>query len=57
MQAFIFMQIFIMPSTIAEKLKIKAGDTILTLHAPASFKKDLGPLPAGVKIIAAGKLN
>ena len=44
-----------MPSTVAEKLKIKAGDTLLTLHAPASFKTDLGTLPADVKIVSAGK--
>jgi len=44
-----------MPSTTAQKLKIKEGDALLTLHAPAAFKKNLGPLPAGVKIIAPGK--
>ena len=44
-----------MPSTIAQKLKIKEGDVLLTVNAPASFKKQLGPLPAAVKIIADGK--
>ena len=28
---------------------------MLTLHAPAAFKKQLGPLPAGVKIVSEGK--
>jgi hypothetical protein len=44
-----------MPSTVAQKLKIKEGDILLILHAPAEFKKQSGPLPAGVKIIAEGK--
>jgi hypothetical protein len=53
--SFTFMQIFIMPSTIADKLKIKAGDILLTLHAPAAFKEHLGTLPASVRIVSAGK--
>ena len=44
-----------MPSTVAEKFKIKSGDTLLTLHAPAEFKTHLGQLPAAVKIVSAGK--
>jgi putative transposon-encoded protein len=44
-----------MPSSTAQKLKIKAGDTLLTINAPASFKKDIGPLPASTKIISSGK--
>jgi len=44
-----------MPFTTAEKFKIKEADTLLTLHAPAAFKKQLGPLPAGVKIVSEGK--
>ena len=43
-----------MPATIAQKLKIKAGYTLLTLNAPANFKKQLGSLPAGVKMAASG---
>lgn len=39
-----------MALSIVQKLKIKAGDHLLTLHAPAGFKKDLGELPPGVKI-------
>ena len=39
-----------MPTTTAQKLKIKEGFTLLTINAPAEFKKNIGPLPAGVKI-------
>ena len=44
-----------MTSSISDKLKIKKGDTILPLNAPAEFKKGLTGLPAGVKIIDSGK--
>jgi Bacteriocin-protection, YdeI or OmpD-Associated len=44
-----------MPSSTAQKLRIKAGDTLLTINAPANLKKDLGSLPAGIKIISEGK--
>lgn len=44
-----------MPSTVAQKLKIKEGFILLTINAPADFKKSIGPLPAGVKIITEGK--
>jgi Bacteriocin-protection, YdeI or OmpD-Associated len=44
-----------MPNTISQKLKIKARDTLLTINAPGNFKKELGSLPAGVKIINSGK--
>ena len=39
-----------MPLTIAQKLKIKEGSTLLALNAPPDFKKNLQPLPPGVKI-------
>lgn len=39
-----------MPSTTAQKLKIKEGFTLLTLHAPKEFKTGLGDLPSAVKI-------
>lgn len=39
-----------MPQTTAEKLKIKEGFTLRTLHAPGSFLTHLGELPAGVRI-------
>ena len=45
-----------MPLTIAQKLKIKEKDILLTLHAPSDFKKSLGPTPAGVKIVTDGKI-
>lgn len=44
-----------MPSSIAQKLKIKVGDALLTIHTPSSFKKDLGPIPEGVKISSSVK--
>lgn len=43
-----------MSATIAQKLKIKEGYRLHTLNAPANFKKQLGPLPAGVKIAGPG---
>lgn len=43
-----------MAQTTAEKLRIKPGNTLLTLHAPASFQKDLGKLPAGVRLVSTG---
>jgi hypothetical protein len=39
-----------MASSIAQKLKIKDGYTLLTLGAPSDFKKNLGALPIGVRI-------
>lgn len=44
-----------MPNTISQKLKIADGNTLLTLNAPADFKKGLIGLPAGVKISADTK--
>jgi hypothetical protein len=44
-----------MANSIADKLRIKTGYTLLTLHAPADFKKGLQGLPAGVKITGSGK--
>lgn len=43
-----------MAKTIASKLRIQPGNTLLSLSAPASFKKGLSPLPVGVKIITKG---
>jgi len=37
-------------SSIAQKLKIKENFTLLTINAPADFKKNIGELPRGVKI-------
>jgi hypothetical protein len=44
-----------MATTLPQKLKIKPGYTLLTLNAPADFKKTLQGLPAGVKITSSGK--
>ena len=44
-----------MPTTIAQKLKIKVGSTLRTVNAPADFKKKLEGLPAGVKISTDAK--
>lgn len=43
-----------MAKHIADKLRIKSHTTLLTLHAPADFKKSLQGLPAGVKITDSG---
>ena len=44
-----------MANTIADKLRIKAMEKLLTINAPADFKKGLIGIPAGVKIFTAGK--
>ena len=44
-----------MAKSISDKLKIKAKATLLTINAPADFKKGLQGLPASVKINEAGK--
>lgn len=44
-----------MALTIAEKLKIKEGQAILTINAPADYKLSLGPLPGKVKISNTAK--
>lgn len=44
-----------MAYTTAQKLKITHGAVLLTLNAPPGFKQDIGPLPAGVKIVTSGK--
>lgn len=43
-----------MPASTTDKLRIKAGTTLLTLHAPDDFKKGLGKLPAGVTLTDKG---
>jgi hypothetical protein len=43
---------------LAKKLRIKEGDVLVTVNAPADFRATLGPLPAGVRIARkADKLN
>jgi len=44
-----------MANSVSTKLKIKPGNTLLVLHAPKDFKKELGELPAGVTITGQGK--
>jgi hypothetical protein len=44
-----------MPKSISDKLRINPNYTLLTLNAPADFKKGLHGLPAGVKITDTGK--
>lgn len=44
-----------MATSIADKLRIKENYSLLTLHAPVDFKKELQGLPAGVKITDSGK--
>ena len=44
-----------MASSISEKLRIKPKDSLLTINAPADFKKGLAGLPPGVKISDSGK--
>jgi hypothetical protein len=44
-----------MPSPVFQKLKIKPGSTLLTLHAPNDFATEIGDLPPGVAISAKAK--
>ena len=44
-----------MATSTAQKLRIKEGFTLLTMHAPAGFESKLQPLPQNVKISAAAK--
>jgi hypothetical protein len=44
-----------MANTIVQKLRIKEKDSLLPVNAPPEFKKNLGTLPAGAKIISSGK--
>lgn len=45
-----------MANSIAQKLKIKEGMTLLTLHAPPNFESNLQPLPKNVTIKPLAKL-
>ena len=44
-----------MATSISDKLKIKAGDTLLTLNEPSTFQKGLNGLPKGVRVTGSGK--
>ena len=43
-----------MAKAVTQKLKIKERYTLLSLNAPSGFKKGLGDLPRGVKIVSSG---
>lgn len=45
---------FLMATTVSEKLKIKAGYILRTLNEPAAFRSGLMNLPPGVKIVNTG---
>ncbi len=44
-----------MANTIAQKLRIDPGATLLTLNAPDSFRNGLNSLPQNVKFVTSGK--
>ncbi len=44
-----------MATTLAQKLKIKEGHSLLTIHAPAGFETDIAPLPSDVSISEKAK--
>ena len=44
-----------MATSISDKLKIKPGDTLLTINEPSEFQKGLNGLPKGVKVVESGK--
>jgi len=44
-----------MGSTTAQKLKIRDGNLIRTINAPAGYTRSLGVLPTGVKVTDTGK--
>ena len=45
-----------MPNTISQKLRIQKGFSLLTVNAPADFKKGLEGLPSGVKFQTIQKI-
>lgn len=44
-----------MANPISQKLKIQAGDTLLTLNKPSEFQKGLTGLPKAVKVVESAK--
>ena len=44
-----------MPASTASKLKIKEDTSILPLHPPEDYEKNLGELPGGARIIKSGQ--
>ena len=43
-----------MAASVIQKLRVQPGQTLLTLHAPGTFKKGLGKLPEGVRFTEKG---
>jgi hypothetical protein len=41
-----------MPTTLAQKMKLKPGQRAVVVNAPEGYLKELGPLPAGVEMAA-----
>lgn len=46
-----------MASSIVDKLRIKEGSVLRTLHPPENFEKHLQPLPADVKFTSSGRAD
>ena len=46
-----------MATSIADKLRIRPGTTLLTVNAPPEFKKNLKGLPPGIKIVDSGNTH
>ncbi len=44
-----------MALSISTKLKIKSGDSLLAINAPANFVKNLGALPTGASVVTNSK--
>lgn len=44
-----------MATSISDKLKIKANDTLLTINEPSEFQKGLKGLPKGARVVESGK--
>jgi len=49
------LQTIIMANTIAQKLRIKEGMKLRTLHSPPNFEQGLQPLPPDVTVVQNGK--
>ena len=44
-----------MANTIAQKLRVRDDMVLLTIHAPADFRKEMKGIPSGVQIVSSGK--
>jgi hypothetical protein len=45
-----------MATSVADKLKIKPGFTLLTINEPSGFQRSIVGLPANVKVVESGKV-